>query len=75
MVATALNCVYLFTISFLCSRHTTEFRDNLLFPAWLIAVGRRRVRKRSEKNTLEESGREGNCSISAILHPPSLPEN
>lgn len=55
------------------SRHPTKFRDNLVFPAWLIAVGRRKERKNSEKNTLKENEREGNEYISATLHPPSLP--
>lgn len=73
IVTAVVSSVYLFTISLLCSWHTTEFRDNLFFPAWLIAVGRGKARKSSEKNTLKENGREGNGYISATLHPPSLP--
>lgn len=54
-------------------RHAATFRDNLFFPAWLIAVGRRTETKSSEKNTLKENGKKGNRYISAILHPPFLP--
>lgn len=50
--------------------HSAKFRDNLFFPAWLFAVGRRREGKSSEKNTLRENGREGN-GVSVTLHPPS----
>lgn len=55
--------------------HFAKFRDNLFFPAWLLAVGRSE-RKSSETNTLKkmggrERGREGN-GVSATLHPPSL---
>lgn len=50
--------------------HSAEFKDNLFFPVWLFAVGRRTERKSSEKNTLKENGREGK-PFPATLHPPS----